>query len=411
MQSIYKYIIVALLPLACTTAGAQNIKWVQKSNYGELETYAVSFSEDGGKVLSGSECHPAYMRVFGTGDGAKQWEYKIEGSLMCVQGVKLSGNGKWAAAMEELGNLLIFDYSLATPALVHTIPTGTTYAFALDFSPNGEKIATGCSNKKLVIYNAASGAVVKSIEAHANWIMGVDWSSDNKIATGGDDKLVKIWDENGNLLHTLSGHGSSVTGVKFSADGKYLASSSRDKTLKIWDATSGTLLKTLAGHTGDVMGVDFSDDGAKVVSGSKDGTIRTWDVATGSQLTSFSKAGSGMVYAVDFSPNGQYVAAGTENGDVQLWDLQFPAGVADFGSKAEIQAYPNPFTGSFTITLDDAASLQDVFLMDAAGRRVKCDIQRQGSVIQCHAPHIAAGIYQLLIATGEGTITGRVVKQ
>ena len=83
-------------------------------------------------------------------------------------------------------------------------------------------------------------------------------------ASSGDDNL------------TLTGHKSSVLGVSFSPDGKYLATGSWDNTAKLWDVESGQEILTLAGHKRDVYGVSFSPDGKYLATGSGDGTARVF---------------------------------------------------------------------------------------------------------------------------------------
>jgi len=138
---------------------AQDTVWVRKNAPYQRETYAVSFSNDGSKVFSGSECSPSYLRIFNTADASLLWNYETTGSLMCIQGVKFSSDGSRAAAMEEMGNLLLFDYTTSTPTLINTVNTGTSGAFSLAFSPGGNKIVTGCINKKMNIYNVGDGSL------------------------------------------------------------------------------------------------------------------------------------------------------------------------------------------------------------------------------------------------------------
>jgi WD40 repeat protein len=68
--------------------------------------------------------------------------------------------------------------------------------------------------------------------------------------------------------------------VAYAPDGKTLATTSLDKTARIWDATTGALLRTLTGHTNYVVGVAYAPDGKTLATTSFDKTVRIWDVAT-----------------------------------------------------------------------------------------------------------------------------------
>src|ERR1700710_1102794 len=76
----------------------------------------------------------------------------------------------------------------------------------------------------------------------------------------------------------FQGHQGSVMCLAFSPDQAMLATSSRDKTIKLWDVKTGELKQTLTGHTLDVYCVTFSRDGKLLVSASGDKSIRIWDL-------------------------------------------------------------------------------------------------------------------------------------
>jgi hypothetical protein len=91
-------------------------------------------------------------------------------------------------------------------------------------------------------------------------------------------KLPQVEEAWASLIQTLAGHSDLVLAVAFSPDSKQIVSGSYDKTIKLWDATTGDLQKTLAGHSHSVWAVVFLPDSKRIASGSDDKTIKLWDV-------------------------------------------------------------------------------------------------------------------------------------
>ena len=115
---------------------------------------------------------------------------------------------------------------------------------------------------------------VKTLSGHSVAIWSVDFSPDGQtLASGSDDKTIKLWNLDAvKPIHTLSGHSKSVLSVAFDLDGQTLASSSKDKTIKLWDLGTGKLLHTLYGHLKPVRSVAFSPDRQSLASGGWDTT-------------------------------------------------------------------------------------------------------------------------------------------
>ncbi|CAG8888278.1 unnamed protein product [Penicillium egyptiacum] len=97
-------------------------------------------------------------------------------------------------------------------------------------------------------------ACLQTLEGHSHGVSSVVFSHDSRLlASTSDDKTLKLWDAtNGQCLQTLEGHSYRVKSVVFSHDSRLLASALLDKTVKLWDATNGQCLQTLEGHSHSV---------------------------------------------------------------------------------------------------------------------------------------------------------------
>lgn len=133
---------------------------------------------------------------------------------------------------------------------------------------------------------AAPRRVLAMKGRHDMKVWALRWRPDGRrLATVSRDKTAKIWDAaSGECLNTLEGHSHFVRAVAWSPDGRRLVTGGDDTKLLVWDPESGSHLLELSGHAYVVTAADWSGDGRLIASASYDETARVWDAQTGAQL-------------------------------------------------------------------------------------------------------------------------------
>ncbi|MEV2252133.1 AAA family ATPase [Streptomyces sp. NPDC050147] len=200
---------------------------------------------------------------------------------------------------------------------------------ARDLRPDDEDT----TNRLLSIVNAP---LATPLLGHKGAVYLTSFSPNGRfLATASYDRTVRLWDVSDRsrpkpLGKPLTGHKSWVSSAVFSPDGNTLATASDDGTVRLWNVRDPgdprPLGSPLTGHEGAIYLVAFSPDGRTLASASDDHTVRLWNVGDPSRprkigaLTGHTAA----VRSVAFSPHGRTLAAGGDNGTIRLWNLTDP---------------------------------------------------------------------------------------
>ncbi len=266
----------------------------------------------------------------------------LDENVGLVDSLEFSPDGELLASGDIVGTVRLWNPATGQEISVLTEGyTGTVAAIA--FSPNGHLLAIGggnISSSPVVDYSVW----VWDLEANTrkfvlkeddDWVVSLAFSPDGQLlASGSVDGCIHLWDvETGKKLKTLRDGVSEVYSIAFSPDGSLLASSSWLGGIRLWDVKSGNLIKHWIGHgkpqppgTGvgiRVKGITFNRDGSLLATVGEDGVIKLWDAKTGEELWALQEDRPVWLTSVVFSPDGRLlVTGGTEGAKTQIWGIR-----------------------------------------------------------------------------------------
>jgi WD40 repeat protein len=325
------------------------------------QVLCVAFSAKGDQLATGGTDNN--LRVWATGT---DFPSKAFATTAAVAGpfAGLRYVGEFLPPQERVARRLSFASSTPVKSLQHP-----NLVACAAFDDTGERVATGCHDGNLRIWDVPKATATKTIPAHVvtppqqiqNPIYAVAWTPDYKqVFTASFDKTIKLWDvASGNLVREFKaapepkpilpkkeepkkdepkkdektdakkddkkdakkdekkdppkkdepkdekgpfGHRDAVYSIALTKDGKFLASASSDKTIKLWDVTTGKVVREFPNpdlkpvfpdepapsHPGWVQAVRFTPDGQFLVSAGPAPKVKSylavWNVSTGKRL-------------------------------------------------------------------------------------------------------------------------------
>jgi hypothetical protein len=154
---------------------------------------------------------------------------------------------------------------------------------------SGVIFAPGCSTSDTCTFQVPADGT--STPAPPTLPQGAVMSPDRKMFAVASGNIVRITNvQTGNVIGEMKVHSGRVLAIAFSPDGKFIATASEDKTVRLWDLANLRVMGPFE-HNGAVSSVSFSQDGKIIITGTIDGTIYTWDVATGRLISSGRSSG------------------------------------------------------------------------------------------------------------------------
>ena len=261
--------------------------------------WTVGFSRDGKLVASGGQA----LRLWNaqTGEEVESFDINVYSLAFSPDGtcIAAGGEGRYITREDRCGNynIRVINLELAKISNAHSFVT----------RPDGGTI-------KLL-----KGEVQPSpFEGHENYVLSVAYSGDGKqIASSSNDGTVRVWDVSNGSRRTFRASSNWIYTVAFSPDDTQVAS---DSTL--FNLSTGSCTHYAFGDTnGDVYSFAFSSDGRFLASGSSSASCQIWDASTHQSIVQLI-GHTDDVPSVVFFPDGKQIMSASQDGTIRVWDVE-----------------------------------------------------------------------------------------
>jgi len=230
-----------------------------------------------------------------------------------LRSIAISPNGVTVATGDAAGNVALWSGG-NLPA--HILPANSAVN-ALAFSPDARTIAASGQDRRVLLIDAATGALERTVTA-GEVVQSIVFSptGDRFLAFGRVKTINAFTTATGASLYTLTQTGGALAAA-FSPDGSTIVSAGRDTDAYEWSAATGTLQRRLT-HAGNVDAIAFASDDSLVATASTDGTARLWDPKNG-ELREVLTGHTAPVVGIGFSPDSQYVLTASADRTARIW--------------------------------------------------------------------------------------------
>ncbi|MDP2439351.1 MAG: WD40 repeat domain-containing protein [archaeon] len=286
---------------------------------------ALASSPDGRRALSAGA--DGLVRVFDVQSGAQL--AAMEGHLGWVRCVACAADGLTAVSGGGDGALRL--WCLREYRQLRAMETGAL-VISLALHPDDATLLSGGSDLLVRLYALATGALLRTWAGHGGWVRSLSCTPDGaSVVSSSGDQTLRLWrfpegvqqlqmgftEQQRRDSGAVDGHRHIIPGVICTPDGLHCASASYDRTLRLWDLSSGAELSRMLGHSSWVRTVaTLGPD--RLASSSYDRTARIWDYK-GQELLSIPH--HSYVLSVVATPDASTLLTGCEDGSIYIHSL------------------------------------------------------------------------------------------
>lgn len=257
-----------------------------------------------------------------------------------IDGIAISGDGR---LIVTTGNdRLLKIWNAETRQLNGAIPLNAGIATALSVRNN--RAVTAHADGTIAVHDLDKRTQLYTFKRTDSGIWAAAFAgSEDLIAAAGQDATIALWQTGLPSMPDalLQSHNSAVQALAADTAGRWLASSSEDSAVKLWNVERRTVRRSLRGSSDGITTLAFSNDGATIAGGRRDGTIKLWSASTGRTLRTITAHGV-RITSIAFAPGGDVMASAAEDGSVRVRGLKrsrIYGPLKDVGSGAKSVAF------------------------------------------------------------------------
>jgi hypothetical protein len=257
---------------------------------------------------------------------------RLPGKAERLLSIVFSNDGKLLIAgggtPAQFGEVQIWD--VASAKLLHSATLTNDTVFGASLAPDASRIAVGCADNTVHVFDTKTGKEMYKIGNHENWVLATVFGSDSKrFVSTGRDRAAKLIDaqsgaflENVNLLRgelsAIARHPKKdIVVIGGEERYPYIYLMDRPRNMKIADDT--TLVRKIERQDGAITALDWSPDGSRIAVAGASPSVNLYDPDTGERKASCKGHAAG-IYAVSFSPDGKQLATGGFDGKVRIYN-------------------------------------------------------------------------------------------
>ena len=299
---------------------------------------ALAFSPDG-KVLAVSGYHEVLLhsptgsnivaRLVGESPRIESLAYSPDGKMLGVAG----------SAPARFGEIQLWD--TASNSLVKSYKVSIDSVYGLSFSPEADRVAVGCADKSVRVLAVKDGKELLKFDNHSDWVFGATFTVNGKrLLSGSRDRAMKLIDaSNGQFIDDINKLLEPVLCISRHPKEDVVAYGGDMGTTRIYKIAENqgrtaanndvNLVKEIERLPGPVHCISYSPDGNSIAVGGVNGELRLFNAKDGKRQATL-KGHEGAIFSVAFSPTTNWLASAGFDGKVRIHETTKGEQIAEF---------------------------------------------------------------------------------